>query len=162
MGIEYNQSNHSYSLTSPHSRWRCLTRGGGYLTSPLLCRYALGSEDGKGYVNQVREARSAARNSTAEWECSRRDHTHMKRSFFRRVNAPAAAPCAHTASAVYQLHTICPNIFACPSHSRSPGQEGISPRSSIYLAYRNKGGMKKWPVDQLEPLNLRGRSSLPQ
>lgn len=35
MRIEYNQSNHSYSLTSPHSRWRCLTRGGGYLTSPL-------------------------------------------------------------------------------------------------------------------------------
>jgi hypothetical protein len=39
--------NHSYSLTSPHSRWRCLTRGGGYFTSPLLCSYTVGSEDGK-------------------------------------------------------------------------------------------------------------------
>lgn len=34
-GNRIQSINHSYSLTSPHSRWRCLTRGGGYLTSPL-------------------------------------------------------------------------------------------------------------------------------
>jgi len=46
--------NHSCRLTSPHPKWRCLTRGDLNLTSLLLCVYAVQElASPKGYANQV-------------------------------------------------------------------------------------------------------------